>query len=356
MSKKNLKILVTGGGTAGHIFPIIAVVKELQKLSPGIDIRYIGQKGGKDKKFILGELPKLKVYEIDAEKLSRDWQWRTLLLPYKVLSGFLQSKKILKDFAPDLVFAKGGYVSYPVALAAKSLKIPVILHETDKNLGLANRMIANNAVKIASGFKSNSKKSVWTGNPIREEFWKVKSSENAKLPIITVIGGSQGAHAINSLIWEIAPRIVDKFQLIHITGENDFKEANKNLKHPNYKPIAFTKDIAEILAKSSLIISRSGGTIFEIAALGKPVILIPLPTAANDHQRANAHELKKAHAAIFLEQVDLTPEKLLKEIEFLMKNKNERQLLGKNIKKFARPDSAAQVAKLIIDTATQGDK
>lgn len=347
MSKNNLKVLVSGGGTAGHIFPIVAVIKELQKISSNVEIRYIGQKGGSDKNLIKKELPSLRVYEIDTEKFARNFRWQTFLLPYKIIKGYLESKKILRDFDPDIVFVKGGYVSYPVALAARSRNIPILLHETDKKMGLANKMIAKFAQKIATSFKAESNKGVWVGNPIREEFWKALSTEtNPKT--ITIIGGSQGAHAINKLIWQILPQLVKDYKIIHITGKKDIAKAKNILKHPNYNPYDFIVDISKVLAKSSLIISRSGGTIFEIAALGKPVILIPLPSSANDHQRANAKEFERQNSAVYLEQNNLTANELLSEINSLLKNQNKCKLLSKNIKKFASRDSAFKLAELIL--------
>lgn len=365
---KNKRIIIAGGGTLGHVFPALAVIEQLRKLEPRTTIVYIGQ-SDQEERIVKNYSSQVDFVKIVSDKLYRYPTLKWFLVPFKVLIGLVQSFFIIGNFNPDVVFVKGGYLALPVAWAARLINVPIIMHETDAAMGLANKMIAPLALKIAVSFPNfvnKDKKFVYTGNPVREEFFniqknkrhdisKMKKSEGQGLlrgkksrkPMIMIMGGSQGAHAINILVKNILPSLTRRFKVVHITGKADYSVfANLKLKH--YQAISFTNTMVQILQNADLVISRAGGSIFELAAMSKPSILIPLPTAANNHQRKNAAILAKAQAAVVLEQIGLNSEDLLKAINNLMTNNKKRSQLAKNIKKFAQPDAARKIAQMIL--------
>ncbi len=353
--------VVAGGGTAGHVYPTLAVVRELQALNPGIEIAYIGQLGGPETEIVqAADLGRpIEFVGITAEKLRRYWSVRSLLLPIALLRGIGESMQALRRLRPAVVFCKGGYVCIPVAVAAWWLRIPIVLHETDASMGLANRMIAPFARRIAVSFPRptfltarTDRKIVFTGQPVRAEFFaSAPASKKDDRPTVMVTGSMQGAHAVNALVGEILPRLLERYRVIHITGPNDFDMMRGMSRSQYYEPVPYTTKIRGLLVEADLIVSRAGGTIFELAALGKPSILIPLPTAANDHQRENAAMFAEQDAAVVLEQTSLTADRLLAEITGLIRDSARRAALSTNIKRFARIDAAAHIARLLADEA-----
>lgn len=355
-------IVVAGGGTAGHVYPTLAVVRELWALQPELTIAYIGQSGGKERAIIDSiSLPKsLEVIEITAEKLRRYWSFRTVILPIAILRGTLEALDALRRLKPAAVFCKGGYVCIPVAFAAWWLKIPIVLHETDASMGLANRVIAPFASKIAVSFprpnfltQKTDRKIVFTGQPVRDEFFAKHQRKPHDRAVILVTGSMQGARAINILIQEILPSLLDRYRVIHVTGPNDYQSLRSSTQSRYYEPVSYTPDFHRLVEQADLVVSRAGGTIFELAAMGKPSILIPLPTAANDHQRENAAIFAEQAAAVVLEQTTLDAQTLLTTIRELIRDSKHRALLSTNVRQFARRDAANVLAKLVLATAGQ---
>lgn len=360
MSKQT--IVVAGGGTAGHVYPTLAVVGELFRLSPEVRIAYIGQTGGPEQTIIHDAALKhpMEYIHIAAEKFRRYWSFRTIILPLAILRGTLEALSALHRLKPRVVFCKGGYVCIPVALAAWWLRIPIVLHETDASMGLANRLIAPFATKIAVSFprptfltQKSDHKIVFTGQPVRPEFFASPSARKQHRPVIVITGARQGARAINQLVQEILPQLLERYRVIHITGQNDFQALRLASQSKDYEPVPHTNAMSELLVQADVVVSRAGGTIFELAALGKPSILIPLPTAANDHQRENAAIFAEQDAAVVLEETRLSAELLLRSITELVRDSKRRASLSQHIRQFARKDAATQLARLLLEIGEQ---
>jgi UDP-N-acetylglucosamine--N-acetylmuramyl-(pentapeptide) pyrophosphoryl-undecaprenol N-acetylglucosamine transferase len=283
------RIVFTGGGTAGHVTPNIALFPTLKKL--GYDIHYIGSYDGIEKKLI--EDYRIPYYGIATGKLRRYFDIKNFSDPFRVLKGCSEAKKILKTLKPDVVFSKGGFVSVPVVRAAASLKIPCIIHESDMTPGLANKLCIPVATKICCTFPETMQqvpadKAVLTGSPIRAELLhgnRLKGMElcgfTTSKPVIMVIGGSQGAAGINTLVRDALPQLLEDFQVVHICGKDKIDNLLLNTK--DYKQFEFVKDdLKDIFAMADIVISRAGANaICELLALKKPNLLIPLPAAAS---------------------------------------------------------------------------
>jgi UDP-N-acetylglucosamine--N-acetylmuramyl-(pentapeptide) pyrophosphoryl-undecaprenol N-acetylglucosamine transferase len=283
------RIVFTGGGTAGHVTPNIALFPMLRKM--GYDIHYIGSYDGIEKKLI--EDYRIPYYGISTGKLRRYFDIKNFSDPFRVMKGYSEAKKILKALKPDVVFSKGGFVSVPVVRAAAALKIPCIIHESDMTPGLANKLCIPVAKKVCCNFPETlqalpTDKAVLTGSPIRAELLKGNRDKGIELcgfdplkPIIMVIGGSQGAAGINTLVRDALPSLLEDFQVAHVCGKD--KIDNMLLNTRGYKQFEYVKDdLKDLFAMSDLVISRAGANaICELLALKKPNLLIPLPAAAS---------------------------------------------------------------------------
>ncbi len=353
---KTIKVILTGGGTAGHVWPLISVWQELKSYSYKykFDFLFVGSKNGPEKKLI--QTQGIKYAGINSGKLRRYFSFENFIDPFKVIGGFFASIKIISSFKPDVIFAKGGYVTLPLVLAAKMCKIPIIIHESDIVMGLANSIEAKLANKVCVGWPAQFynnipiNKIVYTGNPIRKEFSKflLTSYTLSHKPVILITGGSQGAHFINEIISKIINELVKKYHLIHVCGQKDY-EWLKKYENDNYKLYNFTDKMPELMAKSDLIISRSGAnTLAEISSLAKPSILIPLPSAANNHQVKNAEIYAKKNAAIVLQQNSLNPNNLLDIINNLMSDKKLLEAMSAQTKSLFHPDSSEEIAEEIL--------
>ncbi|MBU3126705.1 undecaprenyldiphospho-muramoylpentapeptide beta-N-acetylglucosaminyltransferase [Clostridium tagluense] len=323
---KNHKIIMTGGGSAGHVTPNLALVPKLKML--GYEIEYIGTKEGIERKIIEGE--NIKYYPISSGKLRRYFDMKNFTDPLKVIKGLFEAKKIMKIEKPDIVFSKGGFVSVPVVLAAYLCKIPVIAHECDITPGLANRLAAPYCTKVCVTFPEalneiKNGKGVVTGNPIRRELFlgsKIKAKEicgfkNEK-PILLIIGGSLGSKVINEAIRSKLEKLILKYSIIHICGENNL---DKSLQNKNgYVQFEYVKDeLPHLLAAADLVVSRAGANaIFELLALRKPNLLIPLSAkASRGDQILNARSFEKSGYSMVLQDEELTPECLQMKIDEL---------------------------------------
>lgn len=343
------RILVTGGGTGGHIMPLEAVIEELKKENP--ELLYVGS--GLDLEKDMARRQKINYRPIICGKYRRYFSWENLIDPFKIFFGFLQSLGIVLSFKPDIIFAKGGYVTIPVIFAGWLLGKKIVTHESDAVMGLANKMAANKVTKICVGFPVDYyqnvplDKIVYTGNPVRKEFLLNHPSTalGTGQPMILIVGGSQGSRYINQTTASILAELTKEYEIVHIAGKNDHEWLAKNT-WPNYQLYDFTDKIPELMKKADLIISRAGAnTIAELAILKKPSILIPLTSAASDHQTINAKILEKNNAAVVLTEKNLSPESLLDIINCIVKDKTLQNALSKQIAEFAQPEAA----KLIKD-------
>ena len=326
------KIVLTGGGTAGHVTPNIALFPALKEA--GYEISYIGSYDGMERKLIedLG----IPYYGISSGKLRRYFDPKNFSDPFRVVKGYFEAKKLLKKLKPNVVFSKGGFVSVPVVLAAKACKVPALIHESDMTPGLANKLCIPSAAKVCCNFPETVKclpenKAVLTGTPIRQELLSGDAREglkfcgfNAAKPVILVIGGSLGSVAVNTAVRSILPELLKDFQVIHLCGK-DKLDASLNGTE-GYVQFEYIKDeLPDLFAAADLIISRAGAnSICEILALRKPNILIPLSAAASrGDQILNANSFAKQGFSTVLEEEVLTADTLSQAIEETYKNRQQ---------------------------------
>ncbi len=320
------KIVLTGGGTAGHVTPHFALLPYLKKHFD--EIIYLGVNGGIEQGLALDK--NLEFFGITATKLKRGFHLENLGIPFKLVSSIGEAKKILKEVKPNVVFSKGGYVGLPVTVAAKSLKIPVVLHESDLSLGLSNKLALPFADKLLTTFNNTAKKykkGEFVGAIVREELFKISKEEGRKYykfltnkPVILITGGSQGAKILNDTVHKILPSLLNQFNVLHLVGKGNASNINYN----GYKQVEFT-DMKYAYAVSDYCISRAGSnTAFELLFLNIPSILVPLPKGnSRGDQIDNALFFKEKGVFKVIMQENLTAENLKNEILNLKNNANE---------------------------------
>ena len=324
------KIVMTGGGTAGHVTPNIALMPRLREL--GYEIDYIGSHTGIEKELI--EAQQIPYFGISSGKLRRYFDLKNLSDPFKVLKGYSESKRLLKRLKPDIVFSKGGFVSVPVVLAAKKCRIPAIIHESDMTPGLANRIAMRGAAKICCNFPETleylpKEKAILSGSPIRQELLTGEAKKafdfcgfTEEKPTILIIGGSLGSEFINTAVREIIGELLKDYNIIHLCGRGKLDESLSNL--PGYAQFEFISDeLNDFFALSDIVISRAGANaICELLALKKPNILIPLSqNASRGDQILNARSFEKQGFSIVLEEESVTADTLRSAIRHLDEEK-----------------------------------
>lgn len=324
------RIVLTGGGTAGHVTPNMALVPALEK--EGYKISYIGSKDGMEKKLI--EDIDLPYYGISSGKLRRYFDVKNFTDPFRVMKGYFDAKKTLKKLRPDVVFSKGGFVTVPVVIAAKHLGIPVIIHESDMTPGLANKLSIPSASRVCCNFPETVKhlpegKAVLTGSPIREELFTGSRETGLKLcdftssrPVLLIIGGSLGSVAINNAVRENIDELLEDFQIIHICGKNNLETmlAGKS----GYCQFEYVKkELKHLFACADVIISRAGANaICELLALRKPNILIPLGlNASRGDQILNAQSFQRQGYSYVLNEEEVTSKSLLNAVHEVYENR-----------------------------------
>ena len=318
------RIVLTGGGTAGHVTPNIALLPGLKKA--GYEIFYIGSYNGIEKKLI--EEQGIPYYGISSGKLRRYLDIKNFTDPFRVLKGCQEARKLMKQLQPDIVFSKGGFVSVPVVFAARHFHIPVIIHESDMTPGLANKLSIPSATRVCCNFPETVKhlpegKAVLSGSPIREELMHGSKAAGLafaglsdKKPVICIIGGSQGSAAINQAVRSVLPTLLSDYQIIHLCGKGT---VDVSLLHtPGYAQFEYVRDeLKDVFAAADLIISRAGANaICEILALRKPNILIPLPlSASRGDQLLNAASYEKQGFSKVLQEEALSGTALLQAVK-----------------------------------------
>lgn len=326
------RIVLTGGGTAGHVTPCIALLPELKK--EGFDIHYIGSYNGMERKLI--EEYSIPYYGISSGKLRRYFDPKNFSDPLKVIKGYREACSILKKLKPDVVFSKGGFVSVPVVFAAKRCKIPVIIHESDMTPGLANKLAIPAAVKVCANFPETVKylpegKAVLTGTPIRKDLFDGDRQKGLDFcgfhdnkPVIIIIGGSTGSRAINDVVRGMLPTLLRDYQIIHLCGKNNLDP--RFVDTEGYVQYEYVKqELSDLLAAADLVISRAGANaICEFLALRKPNILIPLPAASSrGDQILNAESFEHQGYSYLLKEEDLSLTSLLGAIKEVMESKQK---------------------------------
>ncbi len=351
------KILLTGGGTAGHVTPNIALISVFKK--SGWDISYIGSYEGIEKGLI--EKCNVPYFGIASGKLRRYFSWKNFSDAFNVLKGIGEAKKILEKEKPDIVFSKGGFVSVPVVRAAKKLKIPVVIHESDMTPGLANRLSFSAASKILCNFPETMRylpkdKAIFTGTPIREELFRGDAEKgrqfchfNDKKPIILVVGGSTGAKAVNDAVRNLLPTLLERFQVAHLCGKGktDMKY-NHTVGYEQYEYIS--AELADMLACADIVISRAGANaICELLALRKPSILIPLSAkASRGDQILNAESFERQGFSYVIHEEDLTNETLLEGVNRVYKRRTEYIAAMQNAKQLNAAQSIYSIINDIV--------
>lgn len=308
------RIILTGGGTMGHVSPNLALIPILSKKYD--EIHYIGSFDGIEKEKITNLMTTYKnlfYHAIPSAKLDRSNPLKNFKLPFVLTKANRQAKKLVRELSPKVVFSKGGYVSVPVVRSAQKLKIPTVIHESDLSMGLANKICSRHATTVCTTFPETAKKftnGVFTGSPVSSSLLFAdkslaykKYNLNPRLKTITITGGSLGATPINNAVFSILPKLVNKFNIIHLTG----KGKKIPFSHPNYHQEEFSDNIGAIFKASDLVISRAGSnTIFELALLKVPMLLIPLSKkASRGDQIENAQYFKSLHIAEVLEEENL---------------------------------------------------
>lgn len=356
MSKK---IVFTGGGTAGHVTPNIALFPRIKEM--GYDIAYMGSYDGIEKNLI--EDFHIPYYGIATGKFRRYFDPKNFSDPFRVLKGMSEARKYLKEIQPDVVFSKGGFVSVPVVRAAASLGIPCIVHESDMTPGLANKLCIPVAKKVCCNFPETfkllpSEKAVLTGSPIREELLKGNKQAAYELcgfdsskPVIMVIGGSQGSAAINQAVRDALPELLKDFQIVHLCGKE--KMDNLLLTTKGYKQFEYiTTELKDIFAMADIVISRAGANaISELLALKKPNLLIPLPSGSSrGDQILNAKSFESQGYSIVVDEDDLTKKLLVEKIQELYFTRNTYiDAMGRS----SQRDAIGTITELIETIATQ---
>ncbi len=380
MQVKIMKILFTGGGTGGHIFPIIAVAREMKRLWPEIaqtpedlELFYLGPK---DEFYsILLAQEGIKVKSVLSGKLRRYFSFQNFIdIFFKIPIGICQAFFHMLFLAPDLIFSKGGYGSFPPVLCGWLFQVPIFLHESDIIPGLSNKILSRFSLEIFTAFPETEyfppSKMIQVGNPIRKEMIEGSKLEAARIfrlkyekPVILILGGSQGAQRINDMILSILPEILVNFEVIHQCGEKNFKEVGAEadvVMSPKYRenyhlfPFLNEDELRNAYAAADLIVSRAGsGSVFEIASVGKPSILIPLSDAAQNHQAKNTYSYAENGACVVMEEENLTPHFFLEKLKYLFNHPLELEKMSQAAAEFSCPKTSEVIAEYLLTFLSQ---
>ena len=376
-----MKILLTGGGTGGHFYPLIAVAEAInktvreEKLLP-VKLYYMSDTPHDADMLLENDI---EYVSISAGKVRRYFSIQNFFDLFKTFLGIISATIKVFNIYPDVIFSKGAYSSFPVLVAARLLRIPVIVHESDSAPGRTNIWAAKFAKRVAVSYIEAAKyfdaaKVAVTGNPVRKNIEMLPSRENSKqflnleenIQTILVLGGSLGARIINEQILSILPKLVEKYYVIHQTGKANIEDVMgtagvvlvDNKFKNRYRAFDYLNNLNMSMAAgaSNLIISRAGSAIFEIATWGIPSIIIPITDTNGDHQRQNAYNYARSGGVIVIEESNLSPNILLSEINRIMDDKNLMKKMGDGAKSFIKTDAADLIAKEIIKIGLQHEK
>jgi UDP-N-acetylglucosamine--N-acetylmuramyl-(pentapeptide) pyrophosphoryl-undecaprenol N-acetylglucosamine transferase len=364
---KTLRIILSGGGTGGHIFPAVAIANELKKLVPDTEILFVGALG----KMEMEKVPAAgyKIIGVPIAGLQRKLTLSNLKLPFLIIKSLLKTRKIIRDFKPDVVIGTGGYASGPLLRAATSANVPVLIQEQNSYAGITNKILSKKAAKICVAYEGMEKyfpneKIILTGNPIRQDIINVENKRTEAFAhfkldpskkAVLVVGGSLGAKAINEAIGGGLKQFADNnIQLIWQTGKIYFDTAKKQgapFADKNITAVEFISRMDLAYAFADVVISRAGaGAISELCIVQKPCVLVPLPTAAEDHQTMNAMALVNKNAAILVKDAEARQVLVEKAIE-LVHDENRQKVLSGNISKMAFHNSTNVIAKEVLKLA-----
>ncbi len=374
-----MKILFTGGGTGGHFYPIIAIAEEIDRLVEerkliGVEKHYMAAEQF-DASLLLER--DITFHQVPAGKVRAYFSPLNFFDIFKTAAGLLRAIVRLYFLFPDVIFGKGGSESFPALFAARVLGIPVMIHESDTLPGRVNRWAAKFALRIGTGFPeaaahfktADKEKIAHTGIPVRRELFRPEYQGardfldlEAGIPVLLVLGGSQGAVALNERVLDALPRLLERYQVIHQTGMANIEECTRlavlllegSEQRSRYHPFGFLNTLAlkQAAGATDLLLCRAGATTIAEAALwGLPAIVVPLPSAKGDHQRENAFAYARTGAAVVIEEANLTTTILLQEIGRLLGNVTERERMKNAARAFARPDAATLIADELLRLA-----
>ena len=371
MPNKKIKILFTGGGTGGHLMPVIAVSREIRRLHPksNLEIHYIGPKD--ELSLLLLAQENIKTHNIVSGKIRRYFAFENITdILFKIPIGFLQSFFLILFIRPRLIFSKGGSGSLVVCFCARIFKIPLFIHESDSVPGISNQAASKWARKIFISFPKTEyfdlSKTILVGNPIKKELTEGNKEDAREIfnltlekPVVLFLGGSQGAQPLNDFVLTILNDLLKDFETIHLCGSKNYKnvkmESRVILDKESEKYYHLWEFLDEVQLKhaykaADIIISRAGaGSIFEIAACGKPSILVPLPESASNHQSKNAYQYSSTGAAVIIEQGNLTHNFFVGKINYLLSNPEKMENMKQAALQFAKPLAAKAVAREILE-------
>lgn len=358
------KVILSGGGTGGHVYPAIAIANAIKAIAPDTEFLFVGAEGRME----MEKVPDAG-YDIIGLKVAgfqRRLTLQNLSFPFKLISSLLRAKSIVKGFQPDVVIGTGGYASGPVLKMAASSNIPTVLQEQNSYPGVTNRILAKKAKKICVAYKNMEKyfpadKIILTGNPIRKDICQLEGKKeealkyfglNANQPILLILGGSLGSATINSSVINHLSKLTDEgIQVIWQTGKNYFHKINGLVTEDDkitVKVLPFLEKMDLAYAAADLIVSRAGASsVSELAVVGKPAILIPSPNVAEDHQTKNAMALVDEKAAVLVTDAQ-APEILIDTVISLFKDEEKIKTLKENIKEFAKADAAKVIAEEVL--------
>ncbi len=376
-----MKIVFTGGGTGGHFYPLIAVAQRVNQIIDNEKILgtklYYFSDGPYDRELLFEN--GLLYEEVRAGKIRTYFSFKNFTDIFRMFFGVLNAIYKIFTIYPDVVFGKGGYASFPALCAARLLRIPVLIHESDSVPGRVNKWAGHFAKRIAVSYEEAAdyfpvKKVAWTGHPILVEienpapknealkYFKLESN----LPVVWILGGSQGADLINNTVLDALPRLVRNFQVIHQTGVANYKNVSgraevvlaSSPEKSRYQSFPFLNPLQMKMASgaASVVVSRAGSTIFEIASWGLPSIIIPITSSNGDHQRKNAFSYAHSGACKVVEEMNMTANILSSEIERIIDDKEVWNNMAQNAKAYSKPNAAYKIARELIDIGLSHEK
>ena len=363
----SLKVLISGGGTGGHIFPAIAIANTIKEIEPETEFLFVGPNG----KMEMDKVPAAgyKIIGLNITGIQRKLSFSNLLFPFKLLLSLVKARSVIKNFKPNVVVGVGGFASGPVLRMATWMNIPTLIQEQNSFAGITNRWVASSVSKVCVAYDGMEKffpkeRVEKTGNPVRKNVVEISGKREEALknygfdlskPVLLAVGGSLGARSINLALKAGVDELLDAgVQVIWQTGKLFAEESKQILSSRENRPLVITEFIFDMdmaYAAADVVISRAGAiAVSELCIIGKPAILVPFPFAAEDHQTKNAEALVKTHAAIMVADKDASKE-LVRQIKSLVADDAKRALLSGNIKKHALPSAASHIAQHVIDLA-----
>jgi UDP-N-acetylglucosamine--N-acetylmuramyl-(pentapeptide) pyrophosphoryl-undecaprenol N-acetylglucosamine transferase len=352
-----MRVLISGGGTGGHLFPAIAVAQALSRKDPDGRVLYVGRRGGMEETIVPSYGIRLR--SVVAAKLDMEDLWRNWPVPFVIPWALFQSARIVHEFRPDVVLGTGGYVSAPVIIAAASFRVPIVLQEQNYLPGRATRLLSRFARVVATTYPESAHylkaRAVVTGTPVRTDFWRRRTEFPPRPRVLLVLGGSQGAHRINESVAQALPDIIGRLglEVWHQTGERDAEKLRalvptlEGSARERYHPFPFSDDLAQLVHAADLVLGRAGaGTISEVSAVGIPMLLVP-GSFGGGHQRLNVGPFERVGAATVIPDEEFNGPRLIRELTSITDDPVRYRKMVEAMRELGRPYAAEEVVRLI---------